>query len=121
MFGLALPQTASGEEAHFLGVTLRADRAIGETTRHKEIQAAVRIREVNDGLLEGLWVFHKTHDTQESVLSQVYYCQNLHLDSALKPGADSRPFSILADSHPLRAPIEFPPKFGRGHFPRARL
>src|SRR5271154_5175172 len=57
VLALALPQSASGEKADFLAATSGADDPLGPAPRDHELQAVLRIREMNDGLLECLGFF----------------------------------------------------------------
>ena len=79
VFALALPEAASGEEAHLGASASGADNAIRPAALNHEREAIVGIGEVDYRLLESLWfgahgVPHKQNCTKEGLLSQVYYC-----------------------------------------------
>src|ERR1041385_5242855 len=58
VFGLALPNAASGNEFHVLASASWTDNTIGPTLRHKMIQAVVEIGVEDDCGLQGLRLFH---------------------------------------------------------------
>jgi hypothetical protein len=75
----AFPHPASGDKANVIPATSGAGNAIGPAALDHELEAIVRVGEVDDGLLESLWlgahcVPHKTNTTKDALLSQVYYC-----------------------------------------------
>src|SRR6266404_3785921 len=74
----AFPHPASGDESHIIAATSGALDAIGPAPRNHELEAVVRVSEVDDGLLQSLWLFHGVshcrNRTRNALLSQVYYC-----------------------------------------------
>ena len=79
MLALAFPHPASGDKADIIPATGGALYAIGPATLDHEVEAVAGVGEVNDGLLESLWlgahgVPHCQNTTRNAVLSQVYYC-----------------------------------------------
>src|SRR5260370_34012667 len=78
MFVIGLPNSPSGDIAHVFAGTGRADDAIRPVPRHDKVLAVVEIGEVDDGLLERLWLLHGVPHSQKyarnELLSQVYYC-----------------------------------------------
>ncbi len=79
VFPFALPHPASSDESHIVAATSGALDAVGPAPRNHELEAVVRVREVDNCLLESLWfgahgVPHCQKDTPNALLSQVYYC-----------------------------------------------
>ena len=64
----ALPDSASGKKANFLGAATRTEHAVTEATSYEEIQAVVGIGEVDDCGLKGLGI--GCHDP---ILAQLGY------------------------------------------------
>lgn len=65
MDALALPLALILEEHSVLTATGRASHlAVRPAQLNHELEAVVRVREVNDGLLEGLWFAHVSHLNQ---------------------------------------------------------
>ena len=80
MLSLAFPHPASGDETNVIAATGGADDlAIRPAALDHEVEAVVGVREIDDGLLESLWlgthgVPHKNNYPINAFLSQVYYC-----------------------------------------------
>lgn len=78
VFPFAFPHPASRDESNIIAATSGAFDAIRPTARHDEVEAVVRVGEVNDGLLECSWLFHGvpqcSNRSRNAILSQVYYC-----------------------------------------------
>jgi hypothetical protein len=79
---LALPFALISEENHAFAATGRAANTLGPAQQNHELEAIVGVGEVDDGFLKCLWLFHVSHQRQnslEALICQVYYCPNLGL------------------------------------------
>lgn len=64
MPSLALPETAGGDEGHFVGTASRADRSAVFPASYRQIlQAIVSVREVKNRFLEGGWFGSACHES----------------------------------------------------------
>jgi len=78
MLVLALPETASGDEANVSSAASWALDTVRPAALDHELEAVVGVGEVQNGLLQSLWLFHGVSHwskyPRNALLSQVYYC-----------------------------------------------
>lgn len=72
MLRLALPHAPSGNETNIFASASWALDAIGPAALDHELEAVVRVGEVNDGLLQGLWLSHLGCPHSKRVAEWVY-------------------------------------------------